>query len=658
MCLEHRIFWRPFLFAAAMVLCAFCAAADPVLIISDGINSSGVIPLTGGAGFYTNENFDGSWSVVVAIGESKPASGSTAGPNMELDISAYSLGSTNPLTLTFSDTNFGPVLGSQNMLSQFIGHPFAGLGDVVTFSTYYDTNNTPAALTSPLTASGDMVPDSGNLYINIETNNLSVPGPFSLTEVVQIAGGQNVGYSLAANIQSAIPVLAPPADTSACAGGEADFSIATTGTDLFYQWFHGLTILPGQTNSFLTLTNVTAGDAGAYSIVVSNSTGAVMTNTAMLTVNQNVSIAPLPNVTNILGSDAIFTAEASGTGPFTYQWFQGANPLPGQTNRTLTLQNLQATNAGAYSVSVSGECPPEATAGFFLAVHLPPNVNIMYPTNGQVFAAPATFNVVACASEPDGTVTNVAFLSSTNGTTFQFLGQTNQMPYLTIASNLPVGSYTFLAEAADNFGVTARSLPVTVQVVPPQAPGVQAVGQIALNLQDGYLWLSNVVCNPALSHPEAARVYIHNITNSSIRIVNASGTNNGLPYVESAAAIEPGTCWTNVIQFYDQAGVPFSPVLSVELVQPPNAAGNPSGTVVPMRSPRMLPNGTFLIEFASTNGATYYVQYSSDMIHWSTALPAIAGTGQHMQWSDSGPPATASLPGVNVTRFYRVIQAQ
>ena len=71
----------------------------------------------------------------------------------------------------------------------------------------------------------------------------------------------------------------------------------------------------------------------------------------------------------------------------------------------------------------------------------------------------------------------------------------------------------------------------------------------------------------------------------------------------------------------------------------------------------MLADGTFLIEFPSTNGAIYYVQYSSDMLNWNTAFPAITGTGQHLQWIDSGPPATASLPAANVTRFYRVIQA-
>lgn len=453
-------------------------------------------------------------------------------------------------------------------------------------------------------------------------------------------------------------VVMPPINSTNCPGTTANFSVNATGSGLAYQWYHGADLLIGQTAGTLTLSDVNAGNAGTYSVVITGECGSSLTNSAVLVVNQNVSVAPLANVTNIVGSSATFTAVASGTGPFTYQWSHGANELPGQTNSTLTLNDLQPTNGGAYSVSVSGACGTAATAGFVLTIHLPPVVSITYPTNGQVFVAPATFDVMANASEPDGVITNVQFFYSTNGLDFIFLGQTNNTPYLTIASNLAAGSYTLIATAADNFGASAQSAPVTVEVVPPEPPTVTVIGHMTLNLQDGYQWLSNVVCNPDESYADAVRIYVHNITNSTIQVVNATGTNNGLPYIESPAAIQPGTCWTNVIMFFDPYGFQFSPILTVELVPPPNAAGNPTGTMVPMMPPKMLPNGTFLIEFASTAGSTYYVQYSSDMLNWNTSFPAITGSGQHMQWIDAGPPLTASLPAANPKRFYRVILAQ
>jgi hypothetical protein len=502
----------------------------------------------------------------------------------------------------------------------------------------------------------------GNTQLTGQTSNVltlnDVTGANAGAYKVVVMGACTSATNSANLTVNANTVTTGPTDQTVCPGQTAQFTVNATGTDLTYQWYYGISPLTGQTSNVLTLNGVTAVNAGNYSVVIMGACGTAVTNSSVLAVNQNVSVAPLANVTNVIGSSATFTAVASGTGPFTYQWYQGANPLAGQTNSTLTLNNLQPANGGPYSVSVAGQCGNAAAAGFILTIDLPPVVSIMYPTNGQVFVAPATFNVMASASDPDGTVTNVQFFSSTNGTDFVFLGETNNTPYLTIASNLPPGSYTFIATATDNLGSSAQSEPVTVQIVPAEAPTVTVLGNMTLNLQDGYQWLSNVVCNPINSHAEAVRVYVHNITNSAIKVVNASGTNNGLPYIESPAAIQPGSCWTNVIKFYDPLQLAFYPTLTVELVPVPNAAGSPAGSPVSMLPAKMLRNGTFLVEFASTNGAKYFVQYSSDLLKWDTSIPAITGTGQHMQWIDSGPPATSSLPAANVQRFYRVIQAQ
>ena len=54
------------------------------------------------------------------------------------------------------------------------------------------------------------------------------------------------------------------------------------------------------------------------------------------------------------GGGAEFFATASGSGPFSYQWYGFGSPLVGQTNPTLTLSNLPGTNrAGGIYVVVS-----------------------------------------------------------------------------------------------------------------------------------------------------------------------------------------------------------------------------------------------------------------------------------------------------------------
>ena len=178
------------------------ASADPVLTVSDGVTSSGPIVITGGAGSYSTASFDSSWGLVSIAALSKPVIGSASNPNMELNIQATSLGSANPLTVVLSDNNFGPTSGSNNVISQLTGQPFGGAGAVVTFDTYYDSNNVMSALTTPLTASGDLLPNgSPNPYNSNGSNSLSLAGPYSLSEVVTISGSNAAGYSLLVNLQ-------------------------------------------------------------------------------------------------------------------------------------------------------------------------------------------------------------------------------------------------------------------------------------------------------------------------------------------------------------------------------------------------------------------------------------------------------------------------
>ena len=58
---------------------------------------------------------------------------------------------------------------------------------------------------------------------------------------------------------------------------------------------------------------MSADDAGTYSVVVSGMCGQAVTNSANLTVNQNVVVASAPvNVTNCPGTTASFSGECDG----------------------------------------------------------------------------------------------------------------------------------------------------------------------------------------------------------------------------------------------------------------------------------------------------------------------------------------------------------
>jgi hypothetical protein len=87
-------------------------------------------------------------------------------------------------------------------------------------------------------------------------------------------------------------IITPPQNQTVTVGNSASFLVVVDSSlPVTYQWFFNGLSLNGAVDALLTLNNVTFGQAGSYSVVVSNSAGSV-TNTAVLTVPQLPNLAP------------------------------------------------------------------------------------------------------------------------------------------------------------------------------------------------------------------------------------------------------------------------------------------------------------------------------------------------------------------------------
>ena len=167
---------------------------------------------------------------------------------------------------------------------------------------------------------------------------------------VQFDAGDGVEAFLTrnANIQvrlvrnSVAPSIATqPATQTVAAGQTATFSVTATGTGPFtYQWKKNGTNISGATSSSYTTPVIDIGDSGAvFTVVVSNSTGTVTSNSATLTVNAVVpAIRTQPAAQTVTaGQTATFSVTATGTAPLTYQWRKtapiSAEPHPAATPR-------------------------------------------------------------------------------------------------------------------------------------------------------------------------------------------------------------------------------------------------------------------------------------------------------------------------------------
>lgn len=101
-----------------------------------------------------------------------------------------------------------------------------------------------------------------------------------------------------------------------------------------------------------------------------------------------------------------------------------------------------------------------------------PIVSITAPGNGQRFASPATFSITANASDSDGQIRDVAFyLGSTSNPPLCVI-RSSTPPYSCAQTNLPNGSYTYIAVATDNLGKKTTSSSVTAIVQTDTAPTV------------------------------------------------------------------------------------------------------------------------------------------------------------------------------------------
>jgi pectate lyase len=273
-----------------------------------------------------------------------------------------------------------------------------------------------------------------------------------------------------------IPGASPPSidldpqDQSVLAGQNALFSVQASGTaPLSYQWYYNTnTVLTNATSSILTLTNVQLADAGGYSVVVTNGSGAITSAVAQLTVSLPVapSIITQPqDQTNILpGATATFSVVAGGSEPLSYQWYYNANTLlTNATDSTLTLNNVQAANAGSYSVTVSNIAGGVVSSNAFLTVNSSPVAPtfISQPAS-QIVVAGST---VAFSAQAAGTAP-ISYQWNKNGT--PVAGATSTSLTVTNVQTTNAGSYTLTASNSVGAATSdAAVLTVTTTVSVP-----------------------------------------------------------------------------------------------------------------------------------------------------------------------------------------------
>jgi len=114
-------------------------------------------------------------------------------------------------------------------------------------------------------------------------------------------------------------------------------------------------------------------------------------------------LLPSSNVTTNQSANPTFIVSAIGTAPFGYQWFDNnGNPIPWGTNASLTLTNVQPSQAGNYTVNITNLYGGPVSTNLNLTVTQAPQiVSDISPSSVTVYATvPVTLSVSVSGTPP------------------------------------------------------------------------------------------------------------------------------------------------------------------------------------------------------------------------------------------------------------------
>jgi sugar lactone lactonase YvrE len=182
--------------------------------------------------------------------------------------------------------------------------------------------------------------------------------------------GNNTIRSGVALTNLAPVIYSQPSSISVNAGASASFAVmADAVLPLAYQWLFNTAPIPGATGASYTRTNVQNADIGSYSVIVSNTAGAVASSNALLTIKGPPSIITQPASQVVWqGQNAVLSVVATGTQPLVYQWRFNGSDLPGATGSAIVLAPVAAANAGTYSVLITNSAGMAASSNAVLVV--------------------------------------------------------------------------------------------------------------------------------------------------------------------------------------------------------------------------------------------------------------------------------------------------
>ncbi len=389
---------------------------------------------------------------------------------------------------------------------------------------------------------------SGALTISQSpTNNAILPLGTNTVVIAVTDASDNTTFSTNSVVvqDQAPPVFSiQPLGQTNFAGTTVGFSaVATACTPLAWQWFFNTALLPGQTNSTLTLASISPTNAGNYSVVVTASGGSSTSAVAALVMNLTVPDVALISSANPSGFNdnvnfiaSLTPANAAGTIQFYTNGiaFDLENLTAGQAVST----NLASLPRGTNVVTAvySGDTynlPATNTLAQIVTNHPPVATPAFYSRNAGGALNIAVAELATNWTDVDGDAIALAgFSVSTNG--------------VTLVNNAGTLEYFNANDVADQFvctisdGWDAGLQTVNIVINPPVDIRPNIIGEGSGG--DGSFTL-NLAGTPGYTYILEATTNLVSPGNWLPLATNIMGTNNVWQFADTSATNLP-------VQFY------------------------------------------------------------------------------------------------------------
>ena len=186
-------------------------------------------------------------------------------------------------------------------------------GGSVTFTVAVSGNPTPGLQWKK---NGTDVSGATNTSLTLNNLQSSDAGTYTVVATNSAGTATSNGAVLTVTTSSAPSISVQPEGHTLAAGSSVVFGVTASGGGLSYQWKKNGTPVGGATSAQYLLSNATGGDAGSYTVTVSNGSGSVTSNAAVLNVVTSSDPGRLTNVSVRIvsgtGADTLFMGFVTG----------------------------------------------------------------------------------------------------------------------------------------------------------------------------------------------------------------------------------------------------------------------------------------------------------------------------------------------------------